>query len=113
MGNGHAILQACAVDTNVWMKSLAYGIQVFVQPKRTKNTLYTRLSINGYPEERLLVNNSDVLRGGRDGVNHSKKLYSQGLYSRQQQKREHSNNKNKKLQGDKTTAKEHLYNVHV
>lgn len=81
--------------------------------KEQKNTLYTCLSIDGYPEERLLVNNSDVLRGGRDGVNHSKKLYSQGLYSRQQQKREHSNNKNKKLQGDKTTAKEHLYNVHV
>uniref|UniRef100_A0A224YGA8 Uncharacterized protein n=1 Tax=Rhipicephalus zambeziensis TaxID=60191 RepID=A0A224YGA8_9ACAR len=30
-------------------------------------------------------------------------------HSRQQQKREHSNNKNKELRGNKTTAKEHLY----
>lgn len=38
------------------------------------------LCVDGYTEERLLGNNNDVLRGGGDGDNHSKKLYSQGLY---------------------------------
>lgn len=48
--------------------------------KQIKKKPCVRVVFNGYTEKRLLGNNNDVLRGGGDGVNHSKKLYSEGLY---------------------------------
>lgn len=69
----------CAVDKCANRKHKL--IKSFVQPKKKKKkTPCVRVIFNGYTEKRLLGTNNDVLRGGGDGVNHSKKLYSQGLY---------------------------------
>lgn len=64
------------IQTCEW-KAQAQGVKVSRATKQ--KTPCVRALCNGYTDKRRRGNN-DELRGGGDGVNHWKKLYSQGLY---------------------------------